>query len=246
MGMQAGIGMDLNPEPGPVPVADVPEPPPLASFASAANRAGETVAEAVAQKTSDGLANMIGDGIAMCLNLLADVGLPPDKKYLAIESAAMARVTRPGTRLVMRRLPVEVQPVGPDGQDMVELFNGVMYCVTAVVANKMVWDAEMRKREAEYAALYDAHYGSGSYQAAYGVSGQQSSARNGGPVPVPPTQRAANGSATVSNGPGYAGNASAAAPGGSNTEQDSGRAANLIHSLYEQHAQRRGQSVNFG
>ncbi len=88
---------------GPVPMADLPEPPPGA-MAAEAMQAGERVAELAAARTADLLANQIGDGVAMCVNLIADVRMPPERRYLVIETPALAKVTRPEAPLIARRV----------------------------------------------------------------------------------------------------------------------------------------------
>lgn len=224
---------DHNVMGGPVPMADTPEPPPVLNAANAVAAAGYDVAQAAAQKTSDSLANIIGEAVALCANLVADIKAAPDKRYLVLETAALERVTKPAARIAMRHLPVNIEAVGPDGQDGAELFKGVMYCVTAIWANKQVFDEEMRRREEEYAKLYDAHYGPGSYARARSEAASQNAGNGRG-----------NGQGIVSNGAAQPGTAGPAANGSENHRGDAGRTASLIHQLYHQHPGGNGQPPN--
>lgn len=221
----------------PIPMADLPEPPPLISGLNQAASIGQDVAKAAGQKASDSLANIVGDGLAMCLNLIADIKAAPDKRYLVVETSALAMVTKPAARIVARHLPVEIEAVGPDGQDAAEIFKGVMYCVTAIWANKQVFDEEIKKREAEYAKLFDAHYGPGSYARALA---QVASQNAGTGRPVQP------GGQVISTGAAQPGIAGAAANGSANHRGDGGRTADLINRLYQQYPTNNGQPFSFG
>ena len=228
-----------NPEPesGPVPMADVPEPPPLMRGLNQAANVGNDLAQAAARKGSDTLANIVGEGVAMCLNLIADIKAAPDKRYWVIEKEAIEKVTKPAARIVARHLPVEIEAVTPDGQDAAEIFKGVMYCVTAVWANKQVFDAEMRKREEEYAALFDQNYGAGSYARARAQAAQQT-AGTGGPI-------SGQGQGIVSNSAAQPNPAGAYANGNGNHRGDGGATAALIHQLYQKYPGNLGGPVGF-
>ena len=221
---------------GPVPMADVPEPPPLMRGLNQAASIGQDVAQAAARKGTDTLANIVGEGVAMCLNLIADIKAAPDKRYWVIEKEALEKVTRPAARIVARHLPVEIEAVSPDGQDAAEIFKGVMYCVTAVWANKQVFDAEMRRREEEYAALFDQHYGAGAYQRARAQAANEN-ARPGEPGP--------GGQGVIPNSASIAGVAGNHANGNGNHRGDGGRTAALIHQLYQKYPGNLGGPIGF-
>lgn len=228
------------------PIADVPEPPPMISMANAAAQAGVDVTQAAAQKTSDSLANLIGDTVAMIGNLVLDVKVSMERRYLVIDTPTLEKVTRPASRLAMRHLPFEwnKEIVSPDAQDAAEMAQGVALCVAAVWANKQVFDAEMRRREEEYAQLFDAHYGPGSYQRARAQAAGQSASTNG-PIPGTAQTPANGGQGVISNSAVHAAAAGPYANGNGNHHGDGGRTAALIHQLYQKYPGNLGGPVGF-
>jgi len=128
------------------PVVEAPPPPPVIEAASLIGEKAEALA-AAAKKSSDHLANMVADGIAMCVSFMAQATLPDHLQYYALPADAWGKVLRPAGRIVARHMPVHLN-ASPDGEDMVALFNGVMFCFTAVAANKVLYKQQLRERYA--------------------------------------------------------------------------------------------------
>lgn len=215
----------------PINVVEAPAPPPLLATAQKFADQAEALAHA-ATKSSDTLANKVADGLALCSAFVADALLPPRVHYLAIEADALGKVYRPAGRIVARHLPVQMGALSPDGEDLVELFNGMLFCVTAIAANKMLYDKQQERMRQEYERIYDQQHGSGSFAAALAAGAFQSGGAAARPDPrVGPAPAGQNGGDPLSAG-GYS--QSAQPPGG-----DPSRDAALLAQLYSADAQRR-------
>lgn len=211
---------------GPTPVADMPPPPPGMQAATTMSEViEETTKQVGAGNTA--LANIVGEALAMCLELVQDTKTGLEHRWMVLSRKEWERMTKPSMRIAARHLPIEISQDmnNPDAQDAAELFKGVMYAVTAMWANKQVFEREMRKLEHEYELEYDTRFGPGAYQraradAAAETTGAAGNAGHSGGQPIIPIRS------------GNQGAASGAANAGAGNSGDGGKAAARIRELY--------------
>lgn len=206
---------------GPVPIVEAPEPPPMVAAAYDVTREAAEVAHA-ASAGMDRLATKIGQGIAQCASYAAEAFLPAHRSYLVPPEAALRQVTEPGARLFARHSHIQVD-LGPDGDDIGDLFVGVMACITAISVQKIQYE------NARLQAIHDFEVanGPGSYAAAVAaMRGQapQGASQNG---------QAQNGHGHQ-NGSGGSANGTPAYPGPN--QQGDGRITTLTDQLLREHA----------
>lgn len=157
---------------GPVPLVEVPEPPPAVQAAYDVTREAAEVAHAAA-RSMDKLADKIGEGIAWCASYMAGAFLPDRLQYLTIDAPVLSQVTKPAARIAARHMPVTLD-LGPDAEDLGDLFNGVMACVTAISVNRL----RMKQEELRLIKEFEAKNGPGSYAEALAAARGQAAPSN--------------------------------------------------------------------
>ncbi len=187
---------------GPTPIVEPPEPPPIVAAAYDVTKEAADVAHA-ASAGIDRLATKIGQGIAQCASYAAEAFLPAHRAYWAPPEAALRQVTEPAARLVARHSHLSVD-LGPDGDDIGDLFVGVMACITAISVQKIQYE----NAKLQYIHEFEVKNGPGSYQAAVAASrgAAPSGTQNTGQAAAPVRHEGAAGSgangATADSGAG--------------------------------------------
>lgn len=149
---------------GPVPMVETPEPPSFIQQSYDVTKEAAEVAHAAAAGM-DLLATKIGQGVAQSASYFAQAFLPDRLAYWAPPEPALRQVTEPAARLIARHSHVQLD-LGPDADDIGDLFVGVMACVTAISVQKIQYE------NAKMQAIHDFEVlnGPGSYAKALAAS----------------------------------------------------------------------------